>query len=346
MFDPIPRLRTLSIMPTFQCTAECDHCGTYSSPRENTWLSKDLIFSSLREASKSDYKLVVFTGGEPLLAKQTLTEAIGFAKEHGLMTRVVTNAYWANSLGAARQVIALLKKNGLDEINFSTGDQHARFVPLKNIYIATRAALESCFPVSVMVETVLDRVVTKETVISSPEWIKIQSDFPEAKINIHESPWMPLEPSILFDYPLGIAINHKNVSSCSGCDSILSTTTIQANGIIGACCGLGMRMIPELHLGHVEEVTLDEADRRASDDFLKHWIKVEGPEKILAWASGHDDSILWENWYAHRCQACVRIYSDEKVRAIIEKYHTEKMADVLTQEWLLHEYRPEEVLEV
>ncbi|MBB4910085.1 hypothetical protein [Actinophytocola algeriensis] len=53
-----------------------------------------------------------------------------------------------------------------------------------------------------------------------------------------------------------------------------------------------------------------------------------------------DPSIEWENMYAHRCQACKRLYSDEAVRAVIAAHHQKKIADVLFKEWLLFYFRP------
>ncbi len=54
-------------------------------------------------------------------------------------------------------------------VNFSTGDQHARFVPVKNVIRAVRSAVDAKLnSVSVMVETVQDRTVTRETVTNDP----------------------------------------------------------------------------------------------------------------------------------------------------------------------------------
>jgi hypothetical protein len=118
----------------------------------------------------------------------------------------------------------------------------------------------------------------------------------------------------------------------------LSTTTLLANGEIGACCGIGMRLIPELHAGNIAQMGIAEADEIMSNDLLKRWIRVEGPEKILSWAASHDSEIRWEGMYAHRCQACVRLYRDPRVRKVILEHHEEKIADILLGEFLLYEY--------
>jgi hypothetical protein len=99
-----------------------------------------------------------------------------------------------------------------------------------------------------------------------------------------------------------------------------------------------MRSIPELQVGRIGEITIAEADRLGEDDFLKRWIQVEGPERILAWAATKDPEIQWEGMYAHRCQSCMRLYKDPKVRQVIADHHQEKMADVILGEFLLYEY--------
>jgi hypothetical protein len=269
-----------------------------------------------------------------------LIKAISYASSLELMTRVVTNAYWAVNDRAAKERMNSFVSAGLWEINFSTGDQHVRFVPIDRVIRATRVAVEVGLPVSVMVETVKERKITKTIIEDLAELKQIRQDFPNAHINIHESPWMPLSAYDAADYPEGISINSSNVASCKGCDSVLSTTTIMADGTIGACCGLGMRLIPELHLGNIREVSLEKAETIADNDFLKRWIRIEGPERILAWAATHNPNIVWENLYAHRCQACLRIYQDHEIRETIQNHHQEKIVDVLYGEWLRFHYDP------
>ena len=39
--------------------------------------------------------------------------------------------------------------------------------------------------------------------------------------------------------------------------------------------------------------------------------------------------------YAHRCQACLRLYQDPVVRTVVSHSYEEKVADVMFGEWLL-----------
>jgi hypothetical protein len=342
MYEPLHNFRTLSVMPTYQCTAACKHCGTYSSPKEGTHLDEASMLSAIDQAAELGYKLVVFTGGEATLAGEKLLRGIQRASRKRLFTRLVTNAWWASDQEASDRMVHDLKAAGLREINYSTGDQHARFVSLDNIMRATRSAVAAKMAVCIMLEVVEERKIQREDLLSNPIYLGILEDFPGVVIRIIESPWMPLSPSKVYKYPEGLATNQANLAAKTGCTSCLGTTTLQADGRLAACCGLGMRRIPELQLGKITEIALAAADTSAEDDFLKRWIRTEGPEKILAWASEHDPSIEWENMYGHKCQSCIRLYTDPKVREIIRERHKEKIADVLFAEWLLYNYRPEE----
>lgn len=340
IFGPVPIGKTLSILPTFRCTAACQDCGSLSSPSERTRLHLNEMLGAIDEASTLGYEVVVFTGGEPTLIGKELETCISRASSHGLIVRMVTNAYWAIDDKKAKRRVEAWKSAGLREINFSTGDQHARFVPIERVINATRAAISCELPVAIMVETTAVRNITKEVLISHPLFVQITEEYPGVYIRVDESPWMPLSPSIRRKYPDGIAVNRSNLSRVRGCDSVLRTTTIEADGKINACCGLSSRMIPELQTGKLGDSTIQEADRKGSDDFLKHWISVEGPERILAWAEEHNDSVEWEDMYAHRCQACLRIYKDPLVRQIISENHQEKLADVIFSDWLVHHFDP------
>lgn len=338
-FPPIPGGRTLTIMPTYKCTAECEHCGTLSGRSEKTWLALEHMLAAIDQAAEAGYQVVVFTGGEPTLAAKDLLTAIARARERRLTPRIVSNAHWAATPALAERMVSSLIDAGLREINFSTGDQHARFVPLDNIVRATRAAAATTLAaIVIMVETVKERTITAALLEDRPDFKAIRSDFPRMRIDVLESPWMPLEPTVLNAYRDGSTTNRDNVALRTGCTSILTTTAVQADGRIGACCGLGMRTIPELQVGTVEKTTVAEADETAANDFLKHWIRVEGPERILAWASEHDANIKWEDMYAHRCQACLRLYKDPAVRRVIAERYQEKIADVVAAEWLLYHY--------
>lgn len=342
ILDPISNPKVLSLLLTLQCTAQCLHCGTMSSPRAKGKLPLEIAQRLIHEAKVLDFDSVVFTGGEPTLYGEGLFELISLASEFDLPTRIVTNAHWALSSERADQMMRRLHSAGLLEINFSTGDEHAHFVSIENIVRAMRAALDVGIKVAVMVEIVEDRKISKDTILAHPLFLKLIPSEEASSISIVESPWMPLDENQISKYPSGLAVNSGNISQRLGCDSVINTTTVLGNGKIMACCGLGTRSIPELEVGNVYEDTIFEIRNRVENDFLKRWIRNEGPERILQWAAQKNPTIVWEDQYAHRCQACKRIYTDPLVRDEIEQHYEEKILDVLFSEFYLHEFEQSE----
>lgn len=340
---PLPPLgadKTLSLMLTYQCTAKCRNCGTLSNPKSRVHLEESLALQAIRDAARLGFAVVVFTGGEPLIRRDILLNCIELSRSLGVPTRVVTNAYWGSSLEEARSVITELRAAGLGEINFSTGSEHSRFVPVDSVLNAAFAAAEANLVVAIMLEVTAGATLTKSTLIDQPSFKRLRLKFPAADKWIIESPWMPLSPKSAQAYPQGYSINSSNVTTRVGCDSILSTATVQPDGRIGACCGLGMRLIPELQVGTIAD-GLEDAMNTAEDDFLKRWLRVDGPEKILAWAASRNTELRWEDMYAHRCQACLRIYKDPAVRETIRRLHAEAIPDVVMAEYLLFHHETE-----
>ncbi|HWB63539.1 MAG TPA: hypothetical protein VG603_08535 [Chitinophagales bacterium] len=229
---------------------------------------------------------------------------------------------------------------GLNEINFSTGDEHTKFIPLESVMLAAKLSLEKLLPVLIMIELKQYSVVTIDT-IKNHEMLKGLSEEAKMRLQYIESPWMPLNPSLIEKYPEGKVSNMENLAARGGCDSVLETYVIQANGKIGSCCGLGMRLIPELNSEICRGDTfLKEAIDKSEKDFLKLWLRYMGPEKILAWAAHKNPDIKWENMYAHKCQACMRMYKDSMVKKVIKENYEEMISEVLLTAYIDDIYAP------
>jgi pyruvate-formate lyase-activating enzyme len=307
------------MQPTQQCTAACEHCGTFSNPSTRVRLGEDLAERAIRQAAADGFNDVAFSGGEPTLFGKWLFHGIKLAKSLGMGTRVVTNGWWAKSPALAAKKAADFAEAGLDEVVFSTGDQHARFVPVKSVVNGVQAGVEASIRVVVVVEIVKPRQITRATLEAFTEIQALRTAHPPQALRIFESPWMPLNPTNVQDYPNGVAVNKDNLARRSGCDDVLATTTISPDGGISACCGIGMRLIPELQLGNIASTSIAEASLNARADPLKRRLRSEGPERMLAWAATRDPSIQWENMYAHRCQACIRLFTDPKVTKVLRE---------------------------
>jgi len=176
-----------------------------------------------------------------------------------------------------------------------------------------------------MVELRAERRVTRANLEQHPI-LDALSETERHALRIIESPWMPLDPDLIERYPEGRAVDRYNVAERTGCDNVLQTYTVQADGRVGSCGGIGMRLIPELNVTTTAEPGfLRQAMEEAEDDFL-------------AWGAEKNPSIAWEGRYGHRCQACARLYRDPDVRRVILEHPEERVAHVLSSAWIDERY--------
>lgn len=323
--------KVLSLMPTWQCTAACSDCGTFSTPRNRTRLDLQDLLTAITRAHEASFKVVVFTGGEATLRWKDLLSAIEHATSLGLSTRLVTNAWWARRPEQAAAKIGMLVSAGLKEINFSTGDEHAKFVPIGSIVNAILASLDVGLVPLVMIEVRSGARLVKSTLTENPslraraqEWL--DSD------PISESPWMPMDLGARGDYPPNHYVTRENLGQRSGCESLFNTHTLQADGRIAICCGLGIRQISELQIESFERgaTSFVEIERKAEAHLVRLLVKRFGPERLLAKLAQLDPTIQWEGMHAHQCQACSRVFQDPAVRRTITAFEGHLFSELAT----------------
>lgn len=322
---------SITILPSYNCTAACENCCFGCHPGIRERLSLDQMLAFVDEATKiRTVKLLVFSGGECFLLGDELNTVISYATQKGLYTRCVTNGYWAKSEKKALERLAALQKSGLKEINFSTGDYHQKFVPQSYIINGVLQAASLDMTAVIMVELQKDRKVNAASILSDERILQLIADPARSKLlKIIESPWMPMSIDEVIDQEKGAFLSRENLHQKLPCDSIFNTLVLTPHHQLGICCGLTRELTPELNLDLPEHYNLKQLYNNSINDFMKIWIYVEGPERILAWAASKDPSIDWEYKYAHNCHACLALFQDPKVRDAILGYYHEKVSEVL-----------------
>ena len=93
----------LTIAPTYKCTAACKECCFRCTSKVEQILETDTILQYIDEAVASfpSLKIMILTGGECFLIAKELPIIISRAKSNGLMSRVVSNGFWATSYETA-----------------------------------------------------------------------------------------------------------------------------------------------------------------------------------------------------------------------------------------------------
>lgn len=125
------RNKYATIHITSRCNINCRHC--FESIGRGECLQnlpdakqEDVISWIKKIAMEKSIRSVSFVGGEPFLCLDELTEYIKYAKEAGMLTKVVTNGYWATSIQYVDEM--LNKMQGLDTIIVSSDKYHLEFV--------------------------------------------------------------------------------------------------------------------------------------------------------------------------------------------------------------------------
>lgn len=313
------RPHTLCLITTHQCTAACDDCCFSCAPHVTRRIPTERLASLIDEASElSSIRRIVFTGGECFLLGDELDSLIARARGHGLGTGCVTNGYWAVSRPIAERRISRLVQAGLEEIRFSTGSFHSRYVPVERVGIGACASARAGLKTRISVENLNQQEFDVSSLVREPEMERFIS---RRQIKINHGVWVPDGapggPAQGSDHSPFARIRKR------GCSTILQSLAVTPDETLAACCGLPLEKIPALHLGSIQNVALGKRIAEAPDDFLKIWIRVEGPERILEFVKRHASDYQLPLTAAHPCETCLHLYQDETARQIIRDCYKE-----------------------
>ncbi|MGT2625534.1 radical SAM protein [Streptococcus thoraltensis] len=325
MNDLEPKPRTAAILMTYQCVAECDECCFSCSPRlKGTSLNFDTIKNFLNKVKElGNVKVVVFSGGECFIEFKLLVQSIKYAHDLGFLTRCVTNGFWGTSLESARKRVKFLKESGLSEINFSTGDSHQKFVPVENVLRCSIASIEQGLLTCVAVETNSSKKFKVEDFINHSLYSKYIKNKKYSKLlKVMPTIWVSFHTDTVYNFDKSILKGNDD-----GCDGIFDTVALEPRGDVVGCCGLTSNDISELHLGKVIDSNLDELLSVHHNDFLKIWIFVEGPKKIVETASKWSGEPIPN--FAHKCLYCAYLYNDVSLLEAIKAHYLEIREDIL-----------------
>lgn len=320
------RPHTLSLITTHQCTAACDHCCFHCSPKVTKAIPIPRLFSLIDEAREiPSLRVVVFTGGECFLLRHDLDALIGRATANGYRTRCVTNGYWATSLGTAAARIESAAKAGLKEINLSTGSFHAAYVPVERILNACTAAIEANITTLVNIEIFQGSNFDANRILEDE---KIRTYLEKGRIIIQRNVWIGNRGKFpILNDARQSRFNEENIS---GCKTALGVIAVTPDQNLMACCGLHMEKIEELKIGSVAEKTLREAIESEPDDFLKIWIHVAGPERILQFVKRFTPEFPLPLSSPHPCETCLHLYESPIALSTLKKHYKEIETEITT----------------
>lgn len=316
--------RSMTILCTYQCTAACKQCCFESSPKLKGGLDGDVIRTRITEAKQEfpHLGLVVFSGGEAFLLKDELITSVAHATSLGLKTRIVSNGFWAKRADRARKLCGELQRSGLGELNLSTGHDHQQFVPEESVVNAAEAAVANGIEALITVET---DTGDSDCYMSLRNNERIKTLMKDGRFRIVNNYWMPFH---------GDAPARQQEADLTllrkGCSQVFDNLVVTPHDNLSACCGLTLEHIPEMRLGKNDGTNMGELYRAQADDFLKYWIRVDGPYAIIEKVMG-DAAPKYLDGVVHGCQACAILHKAPEIRQKVVEAYPSHVEGVLTR---------------
>ena len=326
--------RTIALATTYQCNASCRNCCFGCNPNIKVRLStkdmKDYINQAFANYSQS-LKVLVLTGGESFLLKEDLVEIIQYASSLGLVIRVVTNGYWANSYEKAYSILFNLREYGLNEINYSTGDDHQEWVPYENIVNGCMAAMDLNLTCVVNVET-HDNSKFDWRIFYTDNRLKAYFDYEKYKtpLKVERGLWIPFDSNSLITAD---KIMQKGNTSKTRCYSLFTTISINPYSYVISCCGLLSEHILPFRLGNLKSHTIKELYENQFNDLLKIWLYVEGPYNVLDYI--YKRRKINRKITGHICSICAEIFKDKENIQWIKDHRNELLPSIIFKYQLL-----------
>lgn len=287
----------------------------------------EMIINSIDNAINSfpDIKLIVLTGGECfLLGEETLGNTIKHISKLGLKSRIVTNAFWANSFREAYKTLLNLREFGLNEINVSTGDEHLKWVSLDNIINVIVAAVHNKIPISINIESSASKSFRSSDLIND---CRIRKYIDSGLIYIVNGHWVSASQTE-GDTSKNVT-EHISCGSTLRCTSIFNSPSILPNGSVIACCGLTSQDHQSLILGNVFSSDLSSMFDTSIYDFIKLWIYTDGPFSLLKYCNEVNPQLPPVNKGYHICEYCKFLYTNEDYFNTLKKHYRSKIPSLI-----------------
>lgn len=337
-------LSSLVFSVSYRCPIQCRYCGVYGGPHRKETMSLDYMCRMIDEVSQYEItRLVVFTGGEPFLLGKTLYQAVEHAAKRGLLTRIVTSAYWATSYEKARRVLTDLQAVGLTEINFSCDDFHQEFIPLERVRWANQVACEIGMPALLASKGICGSTITPPYLEEyfGHELTCFRMGEENPKNNVY---------SYSVTVPVGWGSEQlkeeelswpKNDSHWQGpCLSVLDNIVLTPEGDLAACCGIGSVDIPETLIGNTHIKPLLTLLEDANHDLILNWLALEGPYGIMRFIQQIEPKISFHKRYVNNCHLCHHIFSRQETRDVLRRVLKNKLFALSLMRAGLEQCRP------
>ena len=313
---------SMTITPTHKCTASCHDCCFACTPAITHVMETEKVIKYIDEAISTfpSIKLVVITGGECFLLGNNLDYIIKHASSYGVMVRVVTNGFWANTYEDAYNRLQSLVDAGLTELNISTGDNHQKYVPFANIINATNAAYDlGIQSICISVERTYSSKFKSECI---KENHIMKSLIKKGILHVIDAAWMKFKNNVN-DFEKKIMY----VDNKRPCPNIFRGIVINPYSQMLSCCGLTVEYNKFLKLGNIDDLSIKELYDKQFNDLYKFWLFVDGPEFIYEKLMNYKN--VPPKTFPHECAYCIEIIKNEDDLFILRELIKKELPNII-----------------
>jgi organic radical activating enzyme len=316
-------INTLSLSYTFQCPARCELCCTSSSPDNTEKMDLQTAQKYLLMAKEiAGLKWLAITGGESLIFFEDICKILTLAKEYGLKTKVVTNAFWAKNEKTTNTSLHRLKKSGLDFLGISTDVYHRSYIPLNYIHNCLKGARE--LGIAHEIAFVWGEVGREENELILKS-LKLDSEgiFISDKLAVLDTETLSIllggRPAVILmpSQPFGRGCNHRDHMiwlpaeefKNALCPMIGRILNISPLGDAYWCCcvfGYGKTYNHCYKVGNLNELTLQEIDNQLSKDPVVDFLAFQGPYELFRHLKAR--GVQFPDQFSCTCELCLQSF--------------------------------------
>jgi len=303
------RLKSLTIEYLNKCNLKCAHCAVSASSDLSDKVrladAKDWVAIAKRYGITELY----ISGGEPFLAFEELCDLVKYSSLLGIKSTAYTNAFWAPSMGSARDHLLPLHENGLNCLHLSLDCFHEKEgIPFQNLINIASVAHD------IGLKVILNIVQTKNREI---DYDFIKRTFGKYAINLEYS--FAKSVGRATKLPGDTFIKESGDNLKKGC-RYYANPLISAKGEVFACGGAYLLAGAHnpLRLGNVHDDPLPNIIEKFFDLKLMHPIATFGPA-FLNELVGKDKSAPINNKSSCICEFCSYLLNNEEDVFVIQK---------------------------
>jgi hypothetical protein len=229
--------------------------------------------------------------------------------------------------------MASLRRAGLDEIVFSTGTFHQKFVPAERVVHGARAAARAGIAARVSIEE-CDQSHVDDAMLRA----ELRDPIERGMLAISRDPWIADAGG------RGAArLSHERLRAADGVDArggcavVMTTVSVTPDQELIACCGFPLEELPGLRIGSIAERSLADVLRTAPNDALKMFLHVAGPAGIAEFVARYEPGYTLPGSPVSICEACTALQRDRRAMRIAAE-HVGEIAGELAARFAAMQY--------